>query len=345
MNNARNIGLVFLKMKMRMHIKTVMLFATPMALLVFVIALSLHTIAYATEPVLPQAPSAGRYQLKIQSDGYERTIQIHLPKAWQPGTKLPLVLVLHGGGGNGADALTGNQWADKADAQGFIAVAPEGLGIRADQPTHFRRNPAVWNSGQYSAQSSISLIDDVAFITRLLDELKSKLNYDDKRVFAVGHSNGAGMTFRLAAQIPQRFAAIAMVAGRLAVAVTKVAKPVRTLYIVGTSDPLMPLQGGEVKSPWSGGWTNEPVATQLATWAGAMHCEPIAINISDQDNVLTQEYRSRSQGPSVTVMYLRGHGHHWPGAKQSLPDRVMGPMTTKVNATDTMWQFFNATPK
>jgi len=46
----------------------------------------------------------------------------------------------------------------------------------------------------------------------------------------------------------------------------------------------------------------------------------------------------------LTVLYLEGHRHHWPGTKLSLPESVIGPITSKLNATDTIWEFFKSVP-
>jgi polyhydroxybutyrate depolymerase len=289
---------------------------------------------------LPSSPEAGRFTLKIQSGKLERTAHIHIPKGYKPGTKPPLVLLLHGGGGTGPATLQNDGWAAKADKEGFLLVAPDGLGVRPKLPTSFKTNPAIWNSGQYAANSEIAAIDDVEFIRQLLDELKEKLPYDEDCVFCTGHSNGGGMTFRLAAELSERFTSVGMVAGRLVVDPLKIKKPMPTLYIVGTKDPLMPMEGGEVKSPWAGNWKNQPIAEQLTRWAVALGCEKEPKIVSDQDAIRKVEYLSKTTGPTLTVFYLDGHGHHWPGAKRTLPESMIGPIISKLDATDTLWDFF-----
>jgi polyhydroxybutyrate depolymerase len=288
---------------------------------------------------LPSPPTSGRFTHTIKMGGYDREAQIHIPAGYQSGTKPPLVLLLHGGGGSGTSALDKDGWAAKADKEGFLIVAPEGLGALPKLPTNFKINPALWNSGQLKAHSPRAMIDDVAFVRELLDELMEKVPYDERRVFSTGHSNGGGMTFRLAADLSERFTAIGMVAGRMVVENPKPRKPLPTLYVIGTKDPLMPLDGGEVKSPW-GNWTNRPVIEQLSRWAEAIGCEKEPMVLSDMENLRKVEYRSKSNGPTLTVLYLEGHGHHWPGAKQTLPESMIGPIKSKLNATDAIWEFF-----
>jgi polyhydroxybutyrate depolymerase len=288
---------------------------------------------------LPATPSAGRYAISLTHDGRERTALVHIPNRYRSNAKLPLLLLLHGGGGSAASALDEYGWAAKSERAEFLVIAPDGLGVRPDAPARFTTNPAVWNSGQYESRTHV---DDVGFVRQLLDLLKTRVPHDESRVFITGHSNGGGMAFRLAAEMPERFAAIAMVAGRLAVTPAKLKKPMPTLYIVGTEDPLMPLAGGKVNSPWAGSWSNRPVAEQLATWAEALGCDKVPKALQGGEPLTrTLEYPSQSAGPTLVALYLEGHGHHWPGAKVRLPSRVMGPVTSKIVASDVIWDFLD----
>lgn len=311
-----------------------------LAAALFCISLTMHRAVGEPPATLPSPLTAGRFTISLQTGKYLRTAQVHVPRGYQPGTKPPLVLLLHGGGGSGTAALEKDGWATKADQEGFLVVAPEGLGARPTVTPNFKTNPAIWNSGQYPARAPITAVDDVAFIRQLLDTLRVQLPHDQDRVFCTGHSNGGGMTFRLASELADRFAAIGCVAGRLTIDNPKPTKPLPTLYIIGTDDPLMPLAGGEVKSPWGSSWTNRAVAEQLTQWAEVLGCENAAQLISDKDDVRKEEYPSKTKGPTLTVLYLQGHGHHWPGAKQTLPESMIGPIKTKLDATETIWEFF-----
>lgn len=291
--------------------------------------------------------------ITIDSGGTNRKAVLYVPSILKRDEKPALVVVLHGAGGNAAGMLEHNGWLAKAEQQGFVALAPEGLGIRPKLPTNFKLNPAVWNSGQYRSTSSTASIDDVGFVRDLLQHIKSVVIYNEARVFVTGHSNGAGMTFRLGAELSEKFAAVAMVAGRLTIENPGPQKPLPTLYIVGTVDPLMPLVGGEIKSPWGGSWINRPVDQQLSSWAKALQCDPEPKTISETSTVKNMVYTSCASNsaiasePSVKpslkleVLYLKGHGHQWPGGKQTLSTQTNGPIVDSINATDVIWEFFN----
>jgi polyhydroxybutyrate depolymerase len=291
-------------------------------------------------------------EIEIESDGFKRKAILYVPSSVDKNRKPSLVVLLHGGGGNAMDALESYGWAVKAEQQGFVVLAPEGLGARPKQPKSPKLNPAVWNSGQYASSSPIAAVNDVAFIDRLLEHTKTLIAYNEAKVYATGHSNGGGMTFRLGSELSPKFAAIAMVAGRLAIDNPKPTKALPTLYIVGTVDPLMPLGGGDIKSPWGGSWTNRPVAEQLSSWASAIQCETVPITVSDTTAMQKVVYSSKAKGlnpdltrpqPSLSVLYVKDHGHHWPGAKQTpLPASVIGPTLNTLNATDAIWDFFKS---
>jgi polyhydroxybutyrate depolymerase len=302
------------------------------------------SIAIAQDAPLPSPPMPGRFSVTITSGDYERVAHVQIPKGYSMEAPPALVLALHGAGGNGRIILDHNSWAAKAEKNGFLVVAPDGLPARPREPVNFATNPALWNSGQLNNRSPRAAIDDVAYIRDLLDMLKDRLPYDTNRVYCCGHSNGGGMTFKLAAELSDRFQAVGAVAGLLAVADPQPKHPLPTLCILGTKDPLVPLEGGEVRLPW-GNKRNPPVAEPLTAWAKAIGCELEPKVISDQDGIKKEEYPSKSNGPVLTVLMLKGQGHQWPGSKSFAPLAAMGPNTTTLNATDTLWDFFSSTAK
>ena len=309
--------------------------------IIIVIALAARNVVLAAEVIttLPSPPTPGTFTLTIESGGFDRVARVHIPTGYKGDTKAPLVLVLHGAGGSGDYVLERDGWAAKADEAGFIAVAPDGLPAFPRLKATAGANPAIWNSGQLNPKSPRAAVDDVVYVSRLLDRLNEALPYDDQQVFVVGHSNGGMMAFRLASELSERFAAVGAVAGLLTLENPQPKKLLPTLCMLGSKDPLMPIDGGEVKLPW-GTRQYKPVSESLGTWAKAIGCEAEPKIVSDEDQVHKVEYLSRSNGPTLTVLYLEGHGHHWPGFKSSLPDRYVGPYSTTMNATDAMWDFF-----
>ncbi|QDU77707.1 Alpha/beta hydrolase family protein [Bremerella volcania] len=293
---------------------------------------------------IPSPPTAGQFEISTESEGYTRTALVHIPKNYNAQMPPPLVIAMHGAGGGAESILDHDNWAKLADEKGFIVVAPNGLPARPRLPSNFLANPQLWNSGQLREGSPRSKIDDVAYIGLLLDDLAKKVPYDKARVFAIGHSNGGGMTFRLGAEMADRLAAIGTVAGMVAVEDPKPTKPLPTLFIFGTEDPVLPIDGGESSLPW-GTRTTPPVTDLMEKWAKAIGCETEPTTTADDDAIKKVRYRSRKNGPELTILYLKGHGHQWRGASRNLPPRLIGPITSKLDATAELWKFFENSTK
>jgi polyhydroxybutyrate depolymerase len=283
-----------------------------------------------------------------------------------PGTgngPAPLVVFLHGTGSTAqwADDETG--WSALAAREGFALALPEGLPPHPDQPPKFLTNPQRWNDGpeevrsaergmqnedtpSQGASSSIPhsafrtpQSNDVAFLAAVIDDVGTRAGTDPRRVYLSGFSNGAGMTFRAAADLADRLAAIAPVAGYCRVPDPKPVRPVPTLYLVGTADPLVPPRGGDVRSPWKHRLVRRPpVADTLDRWAAALGCDRVPRVESDAGGVRTDAY----PGPvEFRAVWVDGLGHHWPGGKGRLNPRIAGPPSGTLDATAAVWRFFN----
>lgn len=256
---------------------------------------------------------------------------------FSPGaTGAPLVVFLTGTGGTAAwtDRETG--WSKLAAREGFALAIPEALPPDPSKPPSFLANPPRWNDGSPALFDS-SAPDDVDFLTKVIDDAVNRFGVDPRRVFVTGFSNGAGMAFRLTAERADRIAAVAPVAGHLWVSEPKPSRPVPTLYLVGTHDPLIPLNGGEVRLPWTNRLVRRPPVTEtLERWAAAIGCSPIPVNRAE-GMVRIDRYPGPVTFDAVTVEHL---GHHWPGGRAQLNPRLAGPPSDAVNATEMIWEFF-----
>jgi poly(3-hydroxybutyrate) depolymerase len=87
------------------------------------------------------------------------------------------------------------------------------------------------------------------------------------------------------------------------------------------------------------------VADFIQTWAKATGCSTMPVTVSHKDGLKTVEYRPDKGRAKLTVLYVEGHGHAWPGGKaQGLPPRVLGSVTGKLDATRRIWEFFRGLP-
>ena len=178
-----------------------------------------------------------------------RTFVVHIPPGFDGKAKVPLVIMLHGAGGSGEGAIPQTGWGAKSDREGFIAVFPDGTPPHPALPARFLLNPRLWNDGSGRGAIAVKDVDDLGFISAMIDFLEARYAADPARIYCTGFSNGASMTFSVGLNLSNRIAAIAPVSGHLFYTGKQLAYPVPLLFIIGTKDPLNPIDGGDVKLP------------------------------------------------------------------------------------------------
>lgn len=242
-----------------------------------------------------------------------------------------------GGTAEWADRETG--WSKVAAREGFALAIPEALPPNPDAPPSFLANPPRWNDASPRILPPLETAD-IAFLETVIDFALERHEVDSQRVFMTGFSNGAGMTFRFAAERAERVAAIAPVAGYCWLPDPRPSRPVPTLYTIGTQDLLIPLRGGEIRLPWTNRLVSRPPVNEtLERWAGGLGCSPIPVLQSDDGTVRVERYPGPARFEAMTI---DGLGHHWPGGGAQLNPRMAGPPSDAINATETIWEFFRA---
>lgn len=272
-------------------------------------------------------------ELTLTVDGRLRRARVVVPDGRGP---WPLVLMLHGAGGHPEWALDETRWDKVGRRHGYLVLAPEATRPDPQSPARFYTNPPVWNDGSaFPPARNVRSVDDVKFLDSLLDEVARRWRVDGQRVFATGFSNGAGMTFRIGRELRHRFAAIAPIAGHPPVAGPR--PPLPTLFMIGTQDPLLPVGGGTVATPWAEAVERPPVMESLARWAEGMGLP------REPSQVLTAGPIHREIWPSgwMEAWFIEGLGHHWPGGKAGLNRRIAGPASNVVDATRVLDEFFD----
>jgi polyhydroxybutyrate depolymerase len=272
--------------------------------------------------------------------GLQRTYRVHLPRSYDQKKSAPIVLALHGYGGAGRsmNLLTG---FDKlADEAGFIVVYPDGV-------------DRAWNDGRGTIKRQD--VDDVGFISALIDRLSHTYNIDRARVYATGMSNGGMMSARLGCELSDKIAAIATVAGNLNVDISgncARGRPISMLIMHGTSDPIVPYEGGSIRSFGGRGEGGSVLSVQAAAkvWAGRDMCPASSApertelqdsNPSDGTGVTREVYGKCGQKTEVVVYTIVGGGHTWPSGLQYLPALVIGKTTRQIDGSRIIWDFFS----
>lgn len=266
-------------------------------------------------------------------DGKNRTYVVRMPAAVSKSKKrVPLVMVLHGGGGNAevTERMTG--FTAKAEKEGFIVVYPEGS-------SRFRDKLLTWNAGHCCGYAMGNRVDDVGFIGALIDRLIKDYPVDPRRVYATGMSNGGMMSHRLGIELSTKLAAIAPVVGTLFGDEKSPTQPVSAIMINGMLDKSVPYEGGPAGGRFAGSWdgtATQPALAQAEFWAKANRCSPDP-DLEEHGPLLSWRYRCAG-GRAVELLLLKDTGHAWPGGQKgsSLGDAP----GTALNATDVIWDFF-----
>jgi len=278
------------------------------------------------------APSGGipvgRSDQSVQSGGITRTYHLYRPEGLTG--PAPLVVMLHGGYGDGAQAERSYNWDGEADGALFVVAYPDGV-------------DRAWNAGTCCGAPKKRNIDDVAFIKDMVSSVAEQVAIDPSRIYVAGMSNGAMMALRLACQT-EIFAAVAPVAGTLLTDCSHAA-PTSVLQIHGTADYRVPYDGGPGKATTLSGAPNvdgPSVPVVNATWRGIDGCGAPS---SSTVGPVTTQTASCPAGLAVQLISVAGAGHQWPGSVPSPVAQRIGalpPPSTALNATNTIWQFFGA---
>jgi polyhydroxybutyrate depolymerase len=274
----------------------------------------------------------------LRIGGRDRGYIVRVPPAVARGSaRVPLVIVLHGGGGNAVNAESMTGFTAKANAEKFIVVYPDGTGRRRDALL-------TWNAGHCCGYAMEKKVDDVGFIRALIDTLIARYPVDSKRVFVTGMSNGAMMTHRLGIELSDRVAAIAPVVGALFGDEARPRFPVSALIVNGLVDESVPYAGGAPGGRFSESWDGtptEPAVEQGKFWAAANGCARTAPNV-DHGRYLVVPY-SCPGSLGVESYTIKDGGHAWPGGQKG--SRMGATPSTAINATNVIWTFFAQHPK
>jgi polyhydroxybutyrate depolymerase len=251
-----------------------------------------------------------------------RTYRVHIPAGYQDTTSYALILYFHGSGGSAQGADEGSGFSQFADQNHFIVAY--GQGSPRDE---------LYGATGWASEGPIDYgINDVHYVSLMLDDLQSKLCIDAHRIFVTGISNGGSMTDYLAAQLAGRIAAAAPVAGNFYYFPGSYhpVRPVPILDIHGTADPLIPYQGIPTSSDPP--WPLPPIPQWLQGWATRNGCQQGPTVFLRTPQVMGEQWTHCRANADVVHYRIEGGGHSWP--------RMLGNRTS----LEVMWNFFQSHP-
>ncbi len=171
--------------------------------------------------------------------GGDRPTTLQVPASYDADRSYPLLLVLHGWGGSSLLNQVYLGFTNAADTRDILVVAPDGTVDRDGKP--------FWNASDSCCDFYGTEVDDVAYLTGLVDDIRAAYSVDPARIYVIGHSNGGYMAYRLACERADIFAAITSLAGAAAFQDPATCVPsagVSVLQIHGDADETVPYGGG-----------------------------------------------------------------------------------------------------
>jgi len=212
--------------------------------------------------------------------------------------------MLHGGFGTANYVHENYNMTQVAEEDTFIVIYGQGVGLI---PT--------WNGGGCCGVAESLNVDDVGYVETMLDYVLESIEYDTKRVYAAGHSNGGLLAYRLACELPHRIAAIGPVAGTLEVTNCSVSERVVPVFHIHGSDDAHVLWDGGLgcgvsEYPFSG------VEYSLGVWREYGNCSSDSVVIFTQGNGVCSSFLGCRPGVEVVICRIEGGGHSWPGSSE-----------------------------
>ena len=264
-----------------------------------------------------------------------RQYKVHVPPSYKPDTPTPVVFCIHG---LGQDALlfcvTGTGMNKTSDTEGFIMVMPNGY-------------QNSWNAGTCCGGASTEEIDDVALIRAIFTEVGKHVNIDLDRVYATGLSNGGYLSYRLACEASDIFAAVAPSAGAIGInsigggtnamsnfTMCQPKRPISVLEIHGTTDPLIPYS------------LVKPSFELLAKNYGCMTTTAPAAMAPNAGDTKCVSYQGCPAGIELTSCVIEDGGHCWFGSEDcgtgggAIGLAIVGNNSDTMKNNETIWSFF-----
>ncbi len=281
----------------------------------------------------------GDYSFTLQHGGLARKYRVHVPRSYSPDKPMPLLVALHGGGGDMDHQADDSHYGQisASESEGFIAVFPNG----------YSRLPsgklATWNAGTCCGAARDQRVDDVGFIRAVIGHVRQQLSIDGSRIYATGMSNGAMMAYRLACEMGDTIKAIAAVAGTDNTTQCTPNAAVSVLHIHAQDDDRVLFHGGAGKAFRDTASVSNfvSVPASMAQWVQHDNCNTKAERVLTTAGAYCERYAPCRNQAQLQLCVTETGGHSWPGGS-----KVLGhvPGSQALSANDVMWKFFRSLP-
>ncbi|MBU9722137.1 MULTISPECIES: alpha/beta hydrolase family esterase [Bacillaceae] len=267
----------------------------------------------------------------VLSDGfshaeYDRNFQYYIPSSYDGQSDVPLLFYFHGMGGSGN---VQGAWRDIAEEEGVIAVFPSSTVLPLDDPNSgylpgFFGNPLPVAGTQWDPGYSIALqyiyrdqVDDVGFVSAMIDHFDELYTIDLDRVYATGFSSGGMFSFNLAVNLSDRLAAVAPLGATMTLGYElndeSPTTPISIIHVMGEADTVIPFQGGTDNF---GANFGEPAFHHFLDvgpwWADKLGIDNDGRVDGETVNANVTRYSYSGDHADIIQYAIAGHGHSEP---------------------------------
>ncbi len=272
-----------------------------------------------------KVPGPGDFRAHIKIDGVEREYLLHVPPGYDGRKPVPLVVALHGLGGNASQFARDSSISKFADKYNFIAVYPDARQWFGEKQLQ------IWDAGNGLVNGNQGE-SELKFLRNIIEKTQSQASIDSQRIYVTGISNGGMMAFNAAAGLSDKIAAIAVISGAMSGKEKSPSQPLSVLNIHGTDDVIIPIEGveGVPRLLTEAGIPTLKPNYYVPNYWNAVDGNAEPSKIEFKDNQVIERWTNEKSGAEVEQRIIIG-GHH----------KVDEPAQT----ADAIWQFFVRHPK
>lgn len=253
-----------------------------------------------------QNASQSRQQNRLSND---RPLAVRLPRLTRAHERLPLVLLLHGYAGDGPSLAAQVDYNALSLKAPFIMVAPSGVKDKAGL--------RFWRASRSCCDHYNRGVDDLSYLNGLLRTLQKRYAIDRRRIYVLGHSNGAHMAFRLGCGGTHPINAIVSLAGAYFADIDcKAAKRYpRLLHVQALADDVVPFTPMMLERPGNR-LVHYPGAKQsVLRWARSAGCAgalaPLGRFTADGVEIAIEHVGNCPARADATLWAIQASGHHY----------------------------------
>lgn len=247
----------------------------------------------------------------IQVQGVARKYRVHLPKTYDSSKKYPIIIGFHDSTGSPRFFELNTGLSTLANQKNFIMVYPYGSSSK-------RFSTRTWNADFCCGYAKDQKINEVLFVSTLIDELAKDYSVDTAKIFLLGYSNGAMLVNKLGIELADRLAGVAIVSGAVwstnteteeSIYLTPRQSGVPAILFHGKNDASVPFDGGGVAPEFN----FAPVYDSVNYWLDSNKCSVHPNQIVKKAGYTLEEYSTCETGSKVFFYTLEQGKHSWPG--------------------------------